>query len=47
MNGKLISIAAAITLLSATAQAGTENVKFPKGYADNYVLYTTPFNAPD
>ena len=41
MIGNLISIAAAIALLGATAQAGTENVKFPKGYAKNYVLYTT------
>lgn len=41
MIGKLISIASAIALLGATAQAGTENVKFPKGSADNYVLYTT------
>ena len=30
MIGKLISIASAIALLGATAQAGTENVKFPK-----------------
>jgi hypothetical protein len=41
MNGKLISIAAAIVFIGCAAQAGTENVKFPKGYAENYVLYTT------
>ena len=41
MRNWLVSIAAVIALVGGAAQAGTDNVKFPKGYADNYVLYTT------
>jgi len=37
----LVSIGTVIALVSGAAQAGTDNVKFPKGYADNCVLYTS------
>ena len=40
MKTALISIGTAILLTSVTAQAGTENVKFPKNYATDYVQYT-------
>lgn len=33
-------IAAATSLFATAANAGTENVKFPKGYADKFVQYT-------
>ncbi|MDA1326228.1 MAG: cytochrome P460 family protein [Proteobacteria bacterium] len=41
MKTWLVSVAVAIALVGGAARAGTENVAFPKGYAENYVLYTT------
>lgn len=40
MKAALILVAAATVLIGTTAQAGTENVKFPKNYATDYVQYT-------
>lgn len=40
MSRSFVFIAAASTFLAASAMAGTENVKFPEGYADTYVQYS-------
>lgn len=40
MKTALILLATATALVGTTAQAGTENVKFPKNYAADYVQYT-------
>ena len=40
MQRVFVMIVAALSLIAAGAMAGTENVKFPKGYATDFVQYS-------